>query len=356
MPHQPPSFGSQEYWDARFTSNSHPFEWLEAPTALDPYLVEALSNTGAQQPQLLHIGCGTSLLSYHLRAHVVKPEQIHNLDYSHVAIDIGRKREREIYNASENEVNYNENNKRDKLGTIQENDQTIHGVEERQMKPVPSQFIPPEQTKTKCMRWSSTDLLDHSSLLRVCEPAAYSIIVDKSTSDSIACAEDIYVSLPYPVQYTTAPNPLDKPLTSRVSVLPEPVHPLYILAVHLAFLTLPKARWISLSYSQERYPFCRPPPPAFMSSDTISGTASTPTSTSAAQNGPIDNKIIPQAALDGGFPDPTILWRLKTKHEVEVPAHVNTTEDNKEVTHRPKVLHWVYVLERTDVPVFAQKQ
>ncbi|PSN59083.1 hypothetical protein BS50DRAFT_509142, partial [Corynespora cassiicola Philippines] len=47
------------YWDNRFTSNSHPFEWLEAPNALDPYLVAALNEASEPQPQVLHIGCDT---------------------------------------------------------------------------------------------------------------------------------------------------------------------------------------------------------------------------------------------------------------------------------------------------------
>jgi hypothetical protein len=75
-----PSFGSQDYWNTRFMANSNPFEWLEAPTVLDPFLVDALNTTADPDPRLLHIGCGTSLLSYHLRAHVKNPAQIHNVD------------------------------------------------------------------------------------------------------------------------------------------------------------------------------------------------------------------------------------------------------------------------------------
>lgn len=33
-----PSFGSQDYWNLRFSSNAGPFEWLEASGALDTYL------------------------------------------------------------------------------------------------------------------------------------------------------------------------------------------------------------------------------------------------------------------------------------------------------------------------------
>ncbi|KAF2255595.1 hypothetical protein BU26DRAFT_412777 [Trematosphaeria pertusa] len=302
MPPAPPSFGSREYWEKRFTSNSNPFEWLEAPTALDPYLVAALKETTEPELELLHIGCGTSLLSYHLRAHVPNPEHIHNLDYSEVAIEVGRKRERQT-----------------------------------------SKSPPPDAQEPRSasyMRWSAANLLDYSSLLEACKPSAYSIIVDKSTSDSIACSEDLVVPLPYHI--TATPNPASNP---NLTESPEPLHPLHILGVHLALLTKPKARWISLSYSMDRYPFIPLPPPTPLPARSGTGDASTP----AYESEPIPTPT--------GFPDPSTLWTLIGKYDIEVPQPQSPSGSNgSTTTHRPKVMHWVYVLERTNVKVFARRE
>ncbi|KAF2189450.1 hypothetical protein K469DRAFT_625080 [Zopfia rhizophila CBS 207.26] len=268
----PPSFGSPQYWNNRFTSNPNPFEWLEPPNALDFHLVSALNESQDQNPQILHIGCGTSLLSFHLRAHVNHSKQIHNVDYSDVAIEIGKKRELEIFGP-------------DHILQYQEN---------------------------KHMRWSVVDLLSHTSLHFVCKPSSYSIIVDKSTSDSIACADDVYVTLPYPLS-TSSPH---APFMSALSQSSEPIHPLHILAIHLAFLTKPGGRWISLSYSQDRFPFLHLPP-------------------------------IPS------LPDPGKLWWLESKYEIEVPE-VTAKGRGGTAVHRPKVLHWVYVILRTDVALSAR--
>src|SRR4051812_14830636 len=159
----PPAFGSQAYWNERFTSNSDPFEWLQSPSTLDPDIIDALCTTKEEKSKLLHIGCGTSLLSYHLRSHVDDPGQIHNLDYSEVAIELGKKREHGLY---QKQCQYR--------GDLGEN-----GV--------------------AYMRWDTVDLLDHMSVLRTCERTAYSVILDKSTSDSIACSDDVQVRLPYPL-------------------------------------------------------------------------------------------------------------------------------------------------------------
>lgn len=275
----PPSYGSQEYWDQRFTSEPNPFEWLEAPHALDTFLLDALNMSEETYPKILHVGCGTSMLSHHLRTIVQEPDQIHNLDYSQIAIDLGRKREKEIRN-------------KDKRTSKDSSD--------------------------KYMSWDVADLLDYKSLTSVCKPNSYSVIIDKSTSDSIACCDDVDVSLPYLVDVH-----LDGPVDLN---LPEPyeyLHPLYVMAVHLALVTKPRSRWITLSYSNERYPFL--------------------------DEAHSSHQHIP------GFPDPGKLWKLIEKREVET-LHQNPTSETKDgkVTHRPKVFNWVYILERTEVPLFVR--
>lgn len=280
---QPPSFGSQAYWNERFTSNTDPFEWLEAPNALDPYIVDSLHATPTPKPELLHIGCGTSLLSYHLRSHVDDPRQIHNLDYSDVAIEVGKIREQEIY---------------------QDNSKHRRNAEE---------------PGVACMRWDAVDLLDYKSLMRACERATYSVIVDKSTSDSIACADDVHVPLSYPLAVRSY-EPLD--LDSAKS--PELVHPLVVMAVNLALVTKPGARWIALSYSSDRFYFLDP-------STTDS---------------------IPQGVA---FPHPGDLWHVVEKREAEdVEWQVRNEKRSDAVTHRPKVCNFVYILERTHLPLFVR--
>ena len=265
-----PSFGSQEYWDQRFTKETAPFDWLSSPDALDPFIREALQDVEDVKPQILHIGCGSSLLSHHLQNHVEVPQQVHNVDYSKVVIEAERKREL----ALRKDVN-------------------------------------------ACMRWDAVDLLGHASLVQACTRGAYSIVIDKSTSDAISCAKDVVCPIPYPITIT-------KEVTGsrRVGVEPKeiPIHPLHIMAVHLALVAKPGARWISLSYTSERYPFLEGEPA----------------------------EIQEDGTADTGIPDPRLLWTVVGKHEIEAKEQANGTG----VTHRPKVYHWLYILQRSSVPLF----
>ncbi|KAG9186963.1 EEF1A lysine methyltransferase 4 [Alternaria panax] len=272
---QPPSFGSQAYWNHRFASNPDPFEWLEAPNALDPYIVDSLDATPTPKPQLLHTGCGTSLLSYHLRSHVDDPRQIHNLDYSEVAIEVGKIREQEIYHDPRPTVAY--------------------------------------------MRWDAVDLLDCKSLMRACKRATYSVVVDKSTSDSVACADDVLVPSPYPLAVRSY-----EPLDMDPAKSPELVHPLVVMAVNLALVTKPGARWIALSYSSDRF-IC------------LDQSA---------------KDVIPQGAA---FPHPGDLWHVVERREIDnVEWQVRNEKRDDTVTHRPKVCNFVYILERTHLPLFVR--
>jgi hypothetical protein len=345
MPPQQPSYGSQDYWNKRFTSNSNPFEWLEAPTALDPYLVDALRNAGDQDTRILHIGCGTSLLSYHLRAHVEDPEYIHNLDYSEVAVDLGRKRELDIFNVEEGQHGLTEPKDEDSatdnpMTTCHSKSAGLNGVSNHM----------DSTSKHKYMSWSSSNLLSHSSLLEACKPSSYSVIVDKSTSDSIACSEDVYVPLPYHI----STNPL-KTSAARIAKSPDPIHPLNILAIHLALVAKPKARWISLSYSQDRYPFLEAASSVSKGAIPIQSQSLAAIADEVQDDSDFDDDLdgIPQDVLDKGLPNPSKLWRLLSKHEIEVPEQPSST--GNVTTHRPQVLHWVYVLERTEVKVYTRE-
>jgi hypothetical protein len=263
----PPSYGSQEYWNTRFATETEPFEWLEAPHVLDPFLLAELRASAEPQPKLLHIGCGTSTLSYHLRSLVQTPEQIHNVDYSEVAIDLGRQREKEEFKG---EVD---------------------------------------------MRWDAVNLLDSKSFLGVCKPNTYALIVDKSTSDSIACSDDISVPLPYPITTHT-----DDPIDLSLRAAPEPIYPLHVMAVHLALATKPGGRWVALSYSDDRFPF-------------------------------VDGLFSSRPHVPG-FPDTGALWKLVEKREVDSGEwEERSVSAGGTVTYRPKIVHWVYIMRRTEVPL-----
>ncbi|KAJ4987963.1 hypothetical protein SVAN01_06538 [Stagonosporopsis vannaccii] len=266
-----PEFGSQDYWNQRFTTSTSPFDWLSAPEALDPLVTEALSALDKDEPQILHVGCGSSLLSQHLKTHVKSPKQVHNVDYSSVVIDAEQKRELEVEGGNEG----------------------------------------------ACGRWDAVDLLDHASLVKTCGHGIYSVIVDKSTSDAISCADDVVCRLPYAVN-------LNRRIASDGQVDIEskemPVYPLQLMAVHLALVAKPGAKWISLSYTSDRYPFLEGSP------------------TTTEEDG----------TSDSGIPDPRLLWTVIGKHQID--AKEEGTDSG--VTHRPKVHHWVYALERTTTPLF----
>lgn len=93
------------------------------------------------------------------------------------------------------------------------------------------------------MRWDAVDLLDYRCLLQRCQKNTYSVVIDKSTADSIACADDRDVPIPYPV-HSHPPGPC----TSR-----RRMHPLVVLAINLALVSRPGAHWICLSYSDDRF-------------------------------------------------------------------------------------------------------
>jgi hypothetical protein len=311
MPLKPPTYGSREYWDQRFAKDSVPFDWLSAPDTLDPFITDALRDTTNLEPEILHVGCGSSLLSYHLRAHVENPKQVHNVDYSQLAIDIGKQREVELsihgHNLAEDTNAYNESKEKPSAKKTSSNS---HG------------------NTDAFMRWDTTDLLDLTPLLKVCKPNTYSVIIDKSTSDSIACADDVEIRLPYPLTYG--------PETQREHT-PEQTssaYPVQLMAVHLALVTKPGARWISLSYSAERYYFL--------------GAEVSHSSVSAGQGQVSDN----------AFPDVRLLWRVLGKYEIEVPEKQATGGDGGSVSvaHLPKVYHWVHVLERTETPVTLRSE
>ena len=199
MPHSTPSFGDLEYWNDRFTKEDE-FEWLADYTVLESWLKRSIAEK--HEPQVLHIGCGSSALSMQLRDLVASPHQIHNVDYSDVVVERNRRREYELFCSTE--------------------------------------------AATEWCHWSTLDLLSVSQVLGFGQSGKqYDVIIDKSTSDAISCSEDVSVKLPYHIS-NSASSRLLHPMQATV-------YPLHILAIHMAYLAKPGCSWVVLSYSASRF-------------------------------------------------------------------------------------------------------
>lgn len=305
---QPPSFSDLEYWDNRFTSTSTPFDWLLPATTLDSLILSTLQSCPKPtEPKILHIGCGSSELSFRLGELVSHPQGVWNTDYSGVVVDQGRAMEEERLLAAQ--------------------------AHTTQSQPEASGNKP-----THRVNWKVLDLLDPASVAEL-ESIPFDLIIDKSTSDAISCGPD----LPFPHNLSVTPS--DR---SQKDLLP----PLDILAVNLARLTLPGSKWLSISYSADRYEFLHPLKP---------NSASVNLSTGAT------TQIDPDPNSQR-YPSPAELWILEKKTDIEIPpptppptsaqSHPNPTRKKKqpkakaeEPVFRPKEVVWVYVLRRSEVGI-----
>lgn len=304
-------FGKVEYWDERFTRNESPFDWLLPPEALDRPILEAIG-TFPTHPQIHHIGCGTSSVSLHLRKLVENPQQIHNTDFSKVAIEIGEKWEQHVFNEAEGSKSGNGTTPKP-INTSINGSLADGAAPEGQRR---QDDGAPHEQPLRRMCWSTLDLLSLDQILLL--PRRYDITIDKSTSDSISCAEDPTIVLPYPLRATDSKQaypPLPPNFRSKV-------HPLHLLAVHLAYLTSPGGRWIALSYSGSRFPYWPPYP------------------------GSVDEGLLQQEIVDGGFVHPGRLWRLESQEMLQAPR---SETDGDHVVHRPKIVYYLYVMARTNV-------
>ncbi|EME47081.1 hypothetical protein DOTSEDRAFT_69149 [Dothistroma septosporum NZE10] len=308
-----PDFASLEYWDNRFEKDSKPFDWLVPATALRDVTQDMIEAEALQNAEILHIGAGTSEC-FVLRKLVSNPEQIHNVDYSDPAVAIGQTRERELL-IKEDET--------DRVQDLLEIGDNKH--DSVQLNELP-----------KSMRWSCMNLLDLRSTLdlhrsQLQAGKLYDLVLDKSTSDSIGCGADLHLTLPYPLSINGWTRRLQGSGTTQAAN----VHPLHILAVHLAALTTPRTgRWLAISYSEDRFPFLPPFPPT------------------------TGNGLLSDDVIKAGFPHPHQLWRLETKQQIALDGKEETLAERKKrlslgYLHRPRVSHWLYVLKRTDALVTA---
>lgn len=270
----PPSFESSGYWDDRFAKSHAPFDWLASADESSTIVQEVIKATrGASNGQLaiLHIGCGTSDLSLRLRSCVQLPAQVHNVDFSQRAVELGRQRERIFF------------------PDVEADDPTENRT------PIECKF----------MRWSKLDLLLLPSVLALAKhpESLYKFVIDKSTSDSIACGEQVSFKALTHLKKFCAP------------ILMAPVE---VLALHLAAITMPGARWIAISYSADRFTF-------------LEGEMAR---TDAEEN----------------MPKPADFWRLERKEEIIVaePGNGSHGSPSHPTVHRPQVYNWLYVIIRTN--------
>jgi hypothetical protein len=271
----PPEYDSVEYWEDKYKSSDRPFEWLLPPHVLESEFQSSLKRY-PPNPLILHIGPGNSQLSFYLRKSTENPELIHNLDFSQTALDWG----------SETEA---------------------------------AQF--PSQQKR--MKWMKGSLTDIRSLLNVCEHEQYSIIVDKSTTDSISCGYEVDIDISFPLTSSpTTPAHSNNPKTSYVL-------PLQVLAINLAYICKPGATWIVVSYSKKRF-------------DVLC--------TDLTDN---DKEFVDPALYEQGFPDVKKLWRIENSTIIET---AEKHRKNGSVVHRPKAEHYMFILRRTDTPVYLRNQ
>jgi hypothetical protein len=95
------------------------------------------------------------------------------------------------------------------------------------------------------------------------------------------------------------------------------IHPVCLLAIHLAALTKPGGTWIVLSYSETRF-------------DCL-----------ACEEG--RDEFFHESKKVGSVPDPALLWKMVMKQEM-----ISQVERMDGSVHRPKIAHWLYILRRTD--------
>lgn len=211
---------------------------------------------------------------------VDRPSQVHNVDFSPAAIDLGRSKDVELHSRQDDDPD-----------------------------------------ATKLMQWTCVNSLATGDILKVVESSCsgmrlHSLVIDKSTSDSIACSGDIHSDL---ALVATSHGFSITHTNNQVSV-----DPLQLPVIHLAILAPPgTGRWMSVSYSSDRFPFLTRPPPG-----------QTP------QTNTIRSGVRQLACLD-----PCIFWIIDRKWPIEIEEEMNGAIS----VHKPIIDHCVYILVRTNV-------
>jgi hypothetical protein len=284
----PPSFGQRQYWNDRYTQAHKAYDWLNYADVLDAHLDQVLKTCSTPSPHILHIGCGNSELSFNLRLKVRDPQQIHNIDYSPAVIDWGRKTEMSMFGVDHQDTGL-----------------AVESVDPHLLMPM--------------MKWDEVDLLTLQSVIANCALGEYSIVVDKSTCDSLACTSTAELPMPYFLYTEGGETSSFLDITESYTGTANAVQ---VLAVHLALLSAPKAKWIAYSYSNTRFWFLDP-------------------------DYKYEDEPHSPVALHPGLPDPKALWILVSREVVERPYGGSSEKADTGAENT----HFLYVLERTTVPV-----
>ncbi|KIJ41956.1 hypothetical protein M422DRAFT_31569, partial [Sphaerobolus stellatus SS14] len=216
-PRHAADFSSRSYWENRFTTETS-FEWLQPSSSIIPAVEMEILKKDIPSPAILHLGCGTSDLSNHLRkllSRLNRPLQrdprmesvILNVDFAAGAIETSRQHERAEF-----------------------------GDEQ--------------------MRWAVLDTLDRKAFEQCCLdncPRLFDVLVEKSYSDALACGEEI------PLQSSTInPDPLpDVSVETQSAIQSTVMTPEAASAIYLASVTKAGGLWIAVSYSSERFDFLK---------------------------------------------------------------------------------------------------
>lgn len=282
---QPPEYHLEHFWDARFTKEGH-FEWLgDGQHTVLPIIDNFVKQRSEEDlgchspfPRVLHIGAGTSTLSDHIMDILRKKygnvgdEAVVNTDFSKNAVDRG---------------------------------------------------VASEIAKgSRGIQWKRADLLVWEDVWSIMDTSKgpFTIVVDKSTSDAISCADDMMFqgqgspSRILPAKRVTPKTfPLIKTFLSQHPHVVLSLQSTELLALHLAAIVQPNGIWVALSYSQNRF--------RFLGEKARSETVSTDMC-------------------------PSLYWKVEKVQGVDAPSG-----QMREGVHSPLIQHFVYVLRRTDVEI-----
>jgi EEF1A lysine methyltransferase 4 len=140
----------------------------------------------------------------------------------------------------------------------------------------------------------------------------FSVVIEKSCADAIACGEDIAIPIPYHLHQTA-----NHTKTTGEAMY---IHPVCLLAIHLAALTKPGGTWIVLSYSETRF-------------DCL-----------GSEEG--GDEHFHESKNLGTVPDPALLWIMVMK-----PEKISQAERMEGSVYRPKIAQWLYIFRRTGLAV-----
>ena len=288
----PPEYHLESFWSRRFERENH-FEWLgDGKDTIIPFLqafLESKFKVGGKAidvPRTLHIGAGTSSLSDHVLAAYQEvygqdlgEDIIVNTDFAEQAVQQGRQ-------------------KAGNGGVVR-----WETVDVLSWKDVTSIL-------TGKLTGKSLDNMENTG------EALFDVVVDKSTSDAISCAEELQLDFQRHEDWsrrticpTIAPA-VNLPRSSNDHLVLEPLE---LLALHLAALVRPGGIWLALSYSNNRFPFLA----------------------LTSQSRPIRVSAF---------------WTITKVTPVDAPSG-----QTKSGVHAPAVQHFLYVLERTHTSCEEEK-